>query len=89
VNLATLLEPKVVQSIGLLLDAGGILLLFKYQIDFNRDVGTGPVTSVLSLGSQARDPSEEARYRKYVRRTYLGMALILIGFLFQAVALWL
>lgn len=75
-NLEAFWEPKVVQSLGLILDAGGILLLFKYQIDFNREVGTGPVTSVLSLGSQERDPAEEARYRKYVRRTYLGMALI-------------
>ncbi|MGD9294398.1 MAG: hypothetical protein PVI41_05900 [Roseobacter sp.] len=81
-------DPDVIQTLGLMFDVVGILILFRWQIDFNRNVHDGRIEFALRLGTE--EPSAEAKrkYAHYVRMTYLGMASILIGFIIQIIALW-
>ncbi|MEM9852520.1 MAG: hypothetical protein AAF761_11065 [Pseudomonadota bacterium] len=78
------MDPKTLQLIGLFLDAVGIGLLFFYQIDFNREVGTGPRTIGLKLGEEERSNAEERKYTRYARLTRLAIFLIFVGLDFRS-----
>ncbi len=75
------MDPKWLSVAGLALDAGGIAILFFYQVDPNSEISReGHVTLV------APDKDEESigKYRKFRRLTLIAMALLFIGFCLQA-----
>ena len=64
--------PQIINSIGLLLDIFGVVLLFKYGLPSNAATRTGVYGDV----------APEVR-KHYDRMGQLGLALLIAGFLFQ------
>ena len=71
--------PQIINSIGLLLDIFGMVLLFRYGLPENLDRGGRPFTIAANLP----DKAEIRKARHHDRMGQLGLALLIAGFLFQ------
>jgi hypothetical protein len=79
--------PQIVNSFGLVLDiVGGFILFWRGfpQPSFPR----GDALLVHKRGSTTAEKSREEK-EQYTRISKLGLALLMIGFVFQLLATWL
>ena len=72
------LMPQIINSIGLLLDIFGVVLLFRYGLP--ADVTRSGASYLLLEGE---DEAEKLKAQHYDRMGQLGLALLIAGFLFQ------
>ena len=79
-----MLCPDVINSAGLVLDIGGVILLFLYGLpdDVRKD---GESRLLL----EAVDEEEIKKWKRYKRRSRLGLAFLVSGFSLQLVSNWL
>jgi hypothetical protein len=70
--------PQIINSIGLLLDIFGVVLLFRYGLP--ADVTRSGASYLLLEGE---DEAEKLKAQHYDRMGQLGLALLIAGFLFQ------
>ncbi|WBM72949.1 hypothetical protein OH773_22155 (plasmid) [Buttiauxella sp. WJP83] len=89
------MTPEMLNSIGLFLNIAGVVLIFFYGLpqpshDEEVSIGVG-MDTVLEDGRSVKSMVDEVRRRKvrYKRRAYLALTLMLFGFLFQLVSVWL
>ncbi|MFN8384493.1 MAG: hypothetical protein U0V02_21325 [Anaerolineales bacterium] len=86
---------QLINSFGLVLGITGAGILFKWgfpQPSFEEGVGLGLEDSnVLENGLTVAENNQKIREEKerFTRISRLGLALIIIGFAFQLVAVWL
>jgi hypothetical protein len=71
--------PQIINSIGLVLDIIGVVLLFRYGLPENLDRGGRPFI----IAANAPDEAEIRKARHYDRMGQLGLVLLIAGFLFQ------
>src|SRR5262249_14284167 len=77
-------DPKVVNTLGLVLELLGVLILFWFGMPFH--VPTGGVTT-MSTGEI--DQAAVALELRYTIFGYVGLALLVIGTVLQITATWL
>ena len=78
-----LLRPEVVNSAGLALDIGGVILLFFYGLPEEiSKTGAGHLT-------WGEDKEEAKKWKRYKRRSRWGLVLLVWGFFLQLVSNWL
>jgi len=75
---------KAVNTLGLVLNLLGVVLLFRYGMPFHVPTG-GTVTVAID----ATDQAEVALERKYMCLGYVGLAFLVLGTLSQLVATWI
>jgi hypothetical protein len=74
-------------TIGLGLDAIGVILLFFFQVERHSGL-TSEGQGVVFADEGESKARNVARWRKYSRLTSVGLLCLLAGFLIQALALW-
>jgi hypothetical protein len=74
---------RVLNIIGLLLNLVGVVILFRYGMPFH--VATGGAVSLITEKLDQADIALEQRYEVY---GYIGLALLIVGTIFQVVAAW-
>lgn len=69
---------KIMNTIGLLLDIFGVLILFKYGLpaDVNK-------YGEIPMAFEGVDESEKRRYKKYEFRSRIGLTFLVLGFICQ------
>ncbi|MBC7557527.1 MAG: hypothetical protein H7195_11265 [Chryseobacterium sp.] len=75
------MNSNLINSIGLVFDIIGVILLFKYGLP--SEVSK---TGAIGLIMEQTDESEVAKWRKYNLFSKIGLSFILVGFLFQLVS---
>jgi|AntRauTorckE6833_2_1112554.scaffolds.fasta_scaffold09080_1 hypothetical protein len=77
------LNPKILASVGLLLDVVGVAILFFYGLPpkIARDGN-----HFLTIGTNSNEKNREKRYVSY---SNLGLTLLIFGFVLQTIAVWL
>jgi hypothetical protein len=81
------LLPKVIGTAGLALDILGVILLFKYAVNRNPHLSPhGHATSFVE-GTE-KDEIAKREYLRFRSRESAGLAMLIIGFALQAVAVW-
>ncbi|MDO9069073.1 MAG: hypothetical protein Q7W05_11530 [Deltaproteobacteria bacterium] len=73
--------PKLVNSIGLICDAVGVLLIWKYGLP-EAISRTGAVHLIL----EQTDDAEIVKAKKFDRWARVGIALLVLGFILQLVS---
>lgn len=70
-----------INSLGLIFDIIGVLILFKYglpsNVSKNGEVGMTFLT---------KDNEDEKKYKKYKFRSNIGLIIIIIGFILQIIS---
>ena len=76
-------SPEVVNTLGLLLDIVGVVLLFRFGLppDVSRTGAVG-----WTLGT---DEAEALKARRYDCWSWTALALIVTGFVLQIIAAWM
>jgi hypothetical protein len=90
------MKSKIINSIGLALGIIGVFMLFKWgppQPSFETGIGLGleDNTPINSTGKTVAEHNREIKEKEqlYSRRSKQGLILIIIGFIFQFVAVWI
>ncbi|ECA4267747.1 hypothetical protein Q0A17_21205 [Citrobacter sp. S2-9] len=88
------MTPEILNTFGLCLNIVGVVLIFFFGLpqpshDEEVSLGVGEGT-VFADGRTAKSMMDEVRRRKkrYQRRAFLALTLMLLGFLFQLVSIW-
>lgn len=79
------MSPQLVNSLGLLMDAVGVIIVFKYgwpQPDISE-------TQYLILSGKDNDPANEAKRTLHKRMALGGLVCLVMGFGIQIVATWM
>ena len=77
--------PDVINSAGLALDIAGVILLFIYGLPEDVSKSGGMV-----IGYPNHDKEKEVRkWKSYKKKSYLGLVLLVLGFLLQLVSNWI
>jgi len=71
--LVVCISPKMVNSIGLILDVAGVVLIFYFGLP-NEVPGEG------TKWDYTKDPKIEKRYKRYGK---IGLFLLILGFILQ------
>ena len=81
--------PEIINSIGLLLDIGGVCLLFKFGLpaELKRD-GTSDV-AYWAIGDPIKQAAEKAKAKRYENFGRFALGLIVLGFLLQIISNWI
>ena len=82
--MSNLLTPTNVNTVGLLLDIIGALLLFKYGLPPDIDP-SGHIHLIL----EQEDEEEKHRGKIYIRNSRFAVALLILGFALQAISNYL
>ena len=83
---------QLLNSIGLTVNIVGVIFIFKYgfpQPSFEEGAGLGLEDStILSNGKTVKENDNEIRKTKvsFKAKSYCGLTLIIIGFIFQLIA---
>lgn len=72
------MNANFINSIGLVFDIIGVLLLFKYGLP--SEISS---TGSIGISLEGTDYDEVKKYKKYKRWSIIGLSFILIGFAFQ------
>ena len=72
---------QTLNIIGLILDIMGVIILFHFGLP--ADVNRHGTTFIIS---EQIDKEEKAKGKKYNRLSYIALALLILGFLFQICA---
>ena len=78
------LLPDVINSVGLALDILGVILLFLYGLP--EEISK---TGARHLVLEDEEKEEVEKWKRYKKKSYLGLALLVIGFSLQLVSNWL
>ena len=79
------LLPDVINSAGLVLDIGGVVLLFIYGLPSEVNKSGGVIIEWPDPNSE----QEQRKWKSYKRRSHWGLFLLVFGFLLQLVSNWL
>jgi hypothetical protein len=75
------MTPKFVNSIGLIFDIAGVVLVWKYGLP--ESISRTGATYLLLEES---DATEIARANKYDKRSRIGLSLLMLGFIGQLIS---
>lgn len=84
---------QILNSIGLIINIFGVVIIFKYgfpQPSFEKGSPLGlEDNTVLSNGKTVKETAEEAKKQKviYREKSSFGLSLIILGFIFQLIAI--
>ena len=81
--MSEILCPDVINSVGLVFDIGGVVLLFRYGLPENVSK-TGATFLSLSRNEEAVN-----KWKRYKKISYLALGLLVSGFSLQLVSNWL
>ena len=79
------LLPDVINSAGLALDIGGVILLFCYGLPEEVSKSGGITIEWGNPGSE----QGQRKWKRYKRRSTWGLFLLVLGFFLQLVSNWL
>ena len=82
--MSEILRSDVINSVGLALDIGGVILLFIYGLP-------EPISETGAVHLIVETPSKEEadKWKRYKKKSYLGLVLLVLGFSLQLVSNWL
>ena len=82
--MSEMLRSDVINSVGLALDIGGVILLFIYGLP-------EPIskTGATNLIVETQNNEDVEKWKRYKKKSYLGLALLVLGFSLQLVSNWL
>ena len=80
----TCLSPAVISSAGLILDILGVILLFYYGLP--EEISKTGRGDLFTWGSHEE---EAKKWKRYKKRSYWGLALLVLGFSLQLVSNWI
>ena len=90
------MTPQIANTVGLLLGVVGVVLIFVWgppqpNLETGISLGLEDATPIDDTGKTVADHNREveARRRRHIILSRVGLALIGIGFLFQLLAAWL
>ena len=76
------MAPEIVNTIGLLLDVFGVIIVFKYG-------WPQPVPYEIGYDDSPEDQKEKRQAEWHTRYSLAGLGLIVGGFLIQIIAVWI
>ena len=81
-----MVDDGLVNTIGLLLDVIGVILVFRFGLapDVPREASGGFL--VLNGPTEAQKEEARAKWRRYRYLSYLGLLLLVLGFILQIVS---